>query len=195
MTKHVVFDVESIGLHGEGFAAGWVVLEESSGEFSLLSEGFGSCPPETADGDQAGRLWVAEHVCLSAARGYPLPRLCLDPVGLRDWFWEELSGLWQGGANLWADVPWPVEARFLHDCVEDEPSERRDRGPYPLLDVCSFKLAVTRASRLDAGQDSPAFLDQFRKLWPLEPKPISHHPLADARFSAVKLIHAIREAK
>lgn len=59
MDKFMVFDVESIGLHGEGFAVAWVVV---SREGERLGEGCIACPQDLCDGTAESRLWVGENV-------------------------------------------------------------------------------------------------------------------------------------
>lgn len=119
----MVFDVESIGLHGEGFAVGWVVVDGAGKELEAEAR---QCWQERADGCAAGRKWVMDNVPL---------RHALDsetPATIRTAFWNA----------------WPVEARFLAACVDDKRAASDDgdgprawEGPYPLVDVASVLLA------------------------------------------------------
>lgn len=52
MKPMMVFDVESLGLHGEGFAFGYVVLDGKTG--STVEEGIYSCPISEARFHVAG---------------------------------------------------------------------------------------------------------------------------------------------
>ena len=61
---YMVFDVESVGLHGEGFAVGWVVV---NGYGIHVQYGMLACDPRLAGGitpksDGASREWVANNV-------------------------------------------------------------------------------------------------------------------------------------
>ncbi len=215
MTRRMVFDVESVGLHGEGWAVGYMVLIDEK----TVDESWAYCNPGQASGAQAGRDWVAEHCpwgavgmhpAVRSEHGLPAGRRFLNPVEVRRWFWERWLEQRAAGAELWADVPWPVEARFLAACVEDGldwsahgPSAlvaaeggdvnlpavtREAEAPYPLLDVRSLVEAV-------------AIMDRGRPVQ-LEDEPteddaptLVHHPLSDARQSAKKLLQVERLLK
>jgi hypothetical protein len=178
----MVFDVESVGLHGEGFAVGWVVVDRAGKE---LGEGRSDCYPERARGGRDGRDWVAANVP---------HRYCLDrytPAHVRDAFWSSWLEWKAKGATLAAECPWPVEARFLAACVDDAiPSvcgERPDDGPrgwdgpYPLVDVSSVRLA--------AGFNPVGIFERLPSELP------AHDPVADARQSARLLIEALDRAE
>jgi len=45
------FDVESVGLHGQGFAVGWVVLQDGQ----EVSSGYAACPIDAAKGARSDR--------------------------------------------------------------------------------------------------------------------------------------------
>ena len=168
--KRVVFDVESVGLHGEGFAVGWVVLDESGAEVSCGSY---TCPIDHASAGTADdRAWIEANV-VPVLDTYTH----LAPYGVREDFWEMYQALKaEGPVELWADCPWPVEARFLNACVQRNTEERNWQGPYPLLDVG----VMMRASGIDAMATHPRLPGE-------EP---AHNPLADARQSARLLLEA-----
>ncbi len=162
----MVFDVESVGLHGEGFAFGFVVID---GLGSEIQSGLFTCPFEDARGSSASRKWVDENVPKLVGIG-----LCEDTFELRLKFWDAWMN-WKGkGAILAADCSWPVEANFLSQCVEDQPREREWQGPYPLIDIGSVVLAN--------GGDPLAKFPRKENELP------EHDPLADARQSARILI-------
>jgi hypothetical protein len=150
----LIFDIESVGLHGEGFAFGLVLVE--NGE--VTNEALAWCHPDRAIGDPEGRRWADENVVPELVRATAVwthP----DPRELRSEFW----GLWRGakdklGAVLMADVPWPVEANWLTACIADDVLARRWEGPHPLLDAGTLRFA---------GQAKPA--------------EDIHNPLEDAR--------------
>lgn len=174
----MVFDVESVGLHGEGFAVGYVVIERDK----EVESGYFHCWPDAARGDADGRAWIAENVVpilegSGLAQTYSDGLRSPDPKQVRNAFWAAWRGWKAKGAILAADCPWPVEARFLIACVEDDPAPRNWSGPYPLIDVASVRLA--------AGLDPLGAEERLDR-----EKPI-HHPLADARQSARLLIEAL----
>lgn len=160
MKLYFVFDVESIGLHGEGFAVGGGVYLEDG---SALSEFRFACPVDSAFGDNDGRRWVKEN-CPVFEITHRNPRL------MRDAFWEAWAEAHMRGAVMAADCPWPVEARFVAQCVTEEINEREGLGPYPFIDIGSVLLAK--------GKDP---LGVFERTTSELPK---HDPLADARQSA-----------
>ena len=175
MSLYMVFDVESIGLHGEGFAVGWVVVNERG---QTLDEGRLCADPTMASGRESCRKWVAENVP-------PMERSHVSAEGMRLDFWAKWLHWKRQGALLCADVAWPVEARFLSDMIreashfqDNNETEVEFAGPYPLIDISSVRLA----KGLDPLADNPRN--------PLE-LPI-HDPLCDARQSARLLIEALK---
>lgn len=162
MHKFMVFDVESIGLHGEGFAVGWVIIQDGQ----EVGSGRLTCPPAQASGTNLDRKWVDTNIP-------PIPITHKHPQDIRDEFWLTWCAT---DCLLVADCPWPVEARFLAACVDDD-SSRYWGGPYPLIDVASVRLAVGMEP-LATGLRLPNEL------------PI-HDPLADARQSARLLMEAL----
>jgi hypothetical protein len=158
--RYMVFDVESVGLHGEGFAFGFIVVDENGAE---LRTGYDACPPETAEGSDESRRWIGENLPY-------LPPTCASPREVRARFWKAWEEERAKGAVLVAENGWPVEARFLAACIDDDPTERIPGGPFPLHEVSTALLAT--------GQDPMAEYD--RKLDELP----RHHPVADARQSA-----------
>lgn len=168
MNRYLVIDVESIGLHGEGFAvAGVLLAADGRTEWEFCY----SCPPETATGPDNSRTWVAENVT-------GLTHAYTNPRQLRDEFWRVWCGLKEQGVLLTAECCWPVEARFLAQCVDDDMERREWGGPYPLHDVASFMEATgtdPMAPKKRTGKETPA-----------------HNPLCDARQSARLLLEALK---
>lgn len=162
----LVFDVESVGLHGEGFAVGWVVWDQKRG---YVADGYVACDPDAANGTEEAREWVRANVKVKPDRA--------DPRGVRDFFWTVWRDWAAEGAVLAADVAWPVEARFLADCISDVPTEREWLGPYPLIDIASVRLA--------AGFDPLGTYDRLPNELP------EHNPLNDARQSMRLLLEAL----
>jgi hypothetical protein len=175
----MVFDVESIGLHGEGYAVAWVVIDRTGQELEARRE---SCPTDAASGYDSGRNWVRNNCP-------PLPPTQMTPAQIRQEFWAAWTRWKARGAMLIADCGWPVEARFLAACVDDvRPVQRGGRamaegtrdfgGPYPLHELASVMVG--------AGMNS---WERPRRLPEELPE---HDPLADARYSARLLALALR---
>lgn len=164
--RAAVIDVESIGLHGEAFAVAAVGIT-ADGVFAELCY---SCPPDTAAGTVDDRFWVAGNV----------PRLQIthaNPKEMRQAFWEKLQVWKEEGSMLFADCTWPVEARFLCDCVSDDPLARNWEGPYPLMDLAPI-LWVNG-------------INPLTPLARLSGEMPFHHPLTDARQSARLLLEVL----
>jgi hypothetical protein len=176
----LVFDVESVGLHGDAFAFGYVVLDTATG--AELDSGLVQMDPGRAPlGLPDDRAWVAEHVMPAlGARWGAQGGVAETAAHLRGRFWAVWDTWRAHGAWVAADCPWPVEARFLSQCVADHPHQRAGHGPYPLIDVASVRLA--------AGLD-PLGTDERRP----DEQP-AHNPLADARQSARLLREALADA-
>lgn len=174
MVKHdqqlyMVFDVESVGLHGEGFAVGWVIVRRDGGEIARAEYG---TDPGLARGDADDLAWVREHC--QTMNNVPAEN---GPYWVRERFWEAWEYAKERGAVLAAEVAWPVEANFLSACIADDPERRKWNGPYPLLDVSSVRLA--------AGFDPTKSVPRHSGELP------EHNPLADARQSSRLLLTSL----
>lgn len=169
----MVFDVESIGLHGEGFAVGWTIINEFGVE---ITSALIACDPDAAEGLPTNRQWIKENVPTFYSLIY-----CDKPEDVREKFWAEWENWKQKGAVLFAECAWPVEANFLEACVLTHLNKREFQGPYPLHEIASFMQA--------AGMNPMA-------TYPREPRELpAHNPLADARQSARLLMTAFRSLK
>jgi hypothetical protein len=165
--RFFVVDVESIGLHGEGFAVGIVVVGVS-GEF-YEARAF-SCPPAAAQGEPEGREWVHKNVPM-------LVQTAETPQHMRAQFWTVWDHWRRRGAKMVADCAWPVEARFLNACIDDD-LRRHWNGPYPLLELASFLVAIGK--------------DPLKEYPRMDDEPL-HNPLGDARQSARTLVYCLNE--
>lgn len=164
-----VIDVESIGLHGEAFAvAGGIYRGAGAPQEEFLF----ACPPDRCRGIRGDRLWIKENVRLPEPT-HPSPR------AMRDAFWECWVQIRRDGAMMVADCAWPVEARFLCQCIDDAPEKRSWEGPYPLLDVASILWV--------AGMEPPGDYERLPAESP------AHCPLADSRHSARLLREALHK--
>jgi len=169
---YFVWDAESIGLYGESFAYGYVVIEpDGRGGYETMEEGGACCAPVNATGIHDDRMWVAENVKTDGLDEV------LSTTTLRERFWETWQR-WRGRAVMVADCPVPVEADFLARCVrQGNVAKRAWEGAYPFLDVGSIRHAVG----LSATESCERLPDE-------QPE---HHPLMDARQSARLLIEAL----
>lgn len=163
---YFVLDVESIGLHGEGFAFGYVVIDDKGDVVDFGSSAF---DPQYAKGTPADHEWVVANV------PYQPPRMLSAPA-LRYRFWDNWCKWQSQGAVMCADVTWPVEARFLAACIDDDP-RRAELAPYPLLDI----VLILFAAGIDPLTSHPR----------LDHELPAHTPLNDARQSARLLAKAL----
>ena len=167
-----VFDVESIGLHGEGFAVAGG-LYSSTGE--AIREFAYHCSPSEADGLPDDREWVAKNVTLHSSSIEQA-----NPFLVRERFWNDwVHAKTAFKAAMFVECGWPVEAAFLEACIKDHPETRNWDGPYPMHEIASVLLA--------AGMDPMATYERQPSEMP------AHEPLADARQSARLLATALQK--
>lgn len=155
---YMVFDVESVGLHGEGFAYGFVVTNHEM----MVAEGSAACNPENAIGLPESLKWVKANVSS--------PETMKSPIEVRNEFWSAWMRWKKEGAILVADCAWPVEAKFLAQCVSDDIHIREWNGPYPLHDLATMLLMKG--------------VDPLRKFPRRDDELPEHNPINDARQSA-----------
>lgn len=171
MTRYFVFDVESIGLHGEAFAVGGGVYLENGAaqwEFRFATDA-ASCSGTVED-----RKWVNEHV--------PVIEITHRSARqMRDAFWDQWLKAKAEGALMAVECGWPVEARFLAQCIDDDAEARKWSGPYPLHEIASYLAA--------SGRDPMATYERLPSENP------AHDPLADARQSARLLAESLERLK
>ena len=167
MSKFFVFDVESVGLHGEAFAVGGVVVARDG---TRESEFLFTCPSAVCKGSDDDREWVTKNVA-------PMPVTHGTPKEIRYAFWEKWLKAKANGALMAADCLWPVEARFVIECINDNPEARKWEGPYPFVEISTMIMA--------AGYDPLANHPR------LEDETPAHHALFDARQSARLLVGAM----
>ena len=166
-------DCESVGLHGETYAYGYVLITEQG---ETLETGYGGCASILAEGNQDDRRWVEKNI------DPHLPEPTAESIfDLRSKFWDVWSKHKNNGVILAADCLWPVEAKFLLECVRDNPPARSFDGPYPFIDISSVLLA--------AGKDPIGDYEREEDELPV------HNPLADAKQSARLFIEALDKLK
>jgi len=168
----LVIDVETIGLHGPAFAVGFVLMN-FYGE--ITNEGLYAVKPDSVVYDDPdGLRWALENVHIDE-RYYNCT--FLEEVRSRFWsFWLEA----RSRSVMAADVNWPCEANFLSACVREHTGSTWV-GPYPLLDIASFRIGH---GDIDAMKSERRLQNEL---------PI-HNPLCDARQSARQLSYTIKNS-
>ena len=167
---YFIFDVESIGLHGEGFAVAGGIY---SRDRKCLKEFAFHCDGNEARGTDSDREWIAANVTV-----HPSSILEVNPQSVRSAFWTSwMIAKLKYGAVMFVECGWPVEAAFLEACIDDDPEVRNWEGPYPMHEIASFIAA--------SGLDPMATYERMENELP------SHEPLADARQSARMLFDAL----
>lgn len=168
----LVLDVETVGLFGEPFAFGAVVLNGKTLETEV--EVFVACPFSAAKGPPDDKAFVEKEVAPAVYLSDKIPphRAVTTPDHLRDQF-AELWQHWQArGAVIVGDHIFPCEAEFLSGMwVERKVSGKAEvPSPYPVLDIASMLAMYGR----DPVQEFERELEELPR----------HNPLADARQSA-----------
>ena len=167
----MIIDVESIGLHGEGFAVGFVVINSDDGE--VIEEGLYCCDPKEAWGhyNEANSEWVEKNI----------PKMefnCKNPEEVRDKFWNKWIEWKEKNTALVGECIWPVEANFISACIGDNEEDREWKGPYPLYDISAMLLMIG--------------IDPLETLPRKENELPEHDPLNDARQS-MRILNDIME--
>lgn len=162
-----VFDVESIGLHGEAFAVAGGIYTET-GEAIRGSEFKYSINRHLLDGTDDDHKWVEENIPAIPVTHARAGDMMTD-------FWQRWLSAKAHGAFMAVECGWPVEARFLNACIDAGIGGRWD-GPYPLHEIANEMRA--------SGMDPMATYDRLPSEMP------KHDPLADARQSARLLAEA-----
>jgi hypothetical protein len=160
-TPFFIFDVESIGIHGESFAVAGGVYVDGREERSF----FFSMDPDRLLGEETDRIWIKSNV------PYVKPNCSLQFSMLNDFYFElDTCRSMYPDLVVCAECVWPVEANFLSKVIAVNPVVRKWDGPYPLIDITSIMYA--------AGLDP-------METWEREPAELpAHNPLCDVRLSA-----------
>lgn len=166
MGKNIfMFDAESNGLQGDAFAFGAVVMDPESGK--VIDSCEGRCPI-------VGKVdsFVTERVLPSLSN---MSTDCETGLDMRNKFWDFLQQH-KETSNIWTDCQWPVEARFLLACVDDDKGGKRDFcGPFPLYDLSNF---------VDPNMNREKYAGNL-----ITGKSVrKHHPVWDSEVSALCLI-------
>ena len=166
------FDVESNGLHGEAFSVAGVLMDS---DHKILSQFVSRCAiigPVDA--------WVSENV-LGPMKD--IAETDIDARAMRDRFWD-----WYVTAKVQAQIivaanPYPVEARFLIACQEDDMPARGFDHPFPYYDLSSMLYTM--------GYTTPAKRRAYVEQAVRGASGDSHNPLWDAKATAMAAIQAL----
>lgn len=168
--KLLSFDIESNGLQGPAFAVAAVLMDD---KLRVLDEFVGRCPIRTQIDP-----WVEENVLPPMAG---IPTGYRSALAMRTAFWQWFTAADARAQNVVVDNPYPVEARFLIACQEDDLKARYFEHPFPLLDLGTMLFSI--------GATTPAKRQAY-KLAALEAagaaeNPLVHNPRWDAWAAAV----------
>lgn len=173
-TKLLCFDLETNGLHGDAFAAGAVVV----GADGYIHDEF------TARCRIVGQVdaWVEKNV-LPAIKDMSITHKTYKD--LRGAFWQWYLKAEQNSDYVLVSNGYPVEYRFLLKCQEENLEERYWQHPFPLLDLASLLIQVG---------DEPASKSKLQSEIGKEGNYSKHHPLHDAKVSALSAFEAFRRS-
>ncbi|HEV2412240.1 MAG TPA: hypothetical protein VGS28_00340 [Candidatus Saccharimonadales bacterium] len=171
--KVLSFDIESNGLHGPAFSVG-AVLVDSDGR-KVIDDFVARCPI-VGDVDE----WVSTNVLPVTTN---IKEDCKDDRELRDKFWT-----WYTNAKAQADIvvaanPYPVEARFLIACQDDDIEKRYWGHPFPLLDLGTMLYTIGLKSSEQRGE----YISKVVK----DRKALVHNPRWDAEAAALAALHVL----
>lgn len=160
--KYLVFDVESAGLLGTGFAVGYAIVDDESG--MTLASDWRSSGLDSVQCSNANREWLMENLAPEVL--FPDAEHLLSLGELRKWFIALVEE--HRDCAPTSDCGVPVESNFLRDC---------GLNPYPLHEIATALLL--------AGRDPVGTFDRL----PFElPK---HHPMMDSRQSGRILLECV----
>jgi hypothetical protein len=165
-------DVESNGLHGDEFAVGAVLMKLDG---TIVDEYSARCPIE-GDVDP----WVRKNV-FPAMKDFSETHS--DAKSMRTDFWAWYKQARDKADYMVASNGYPVEARFLLKCQDDDIEERYWDHFFPILDLASLLIQVgikplAIRKRLIADQ--------------LEGKDEQHNPHWDAWIAVLVAIKAFK---
>ncbi|MFI5240151.1 MAG: hypothetical protein ACHQUB_00360 [Candidatus Saccharimonadia bacterium] len=134
ITRDTIFlsiDVESNGLQGDAFAVGAVLLRADN---TKLDDFLGRSPI-------TGKLdpWVKKNVLPPMKN---VPEDYKSAKDMRNGFWSWFRIAKERADYVLVDNGYPVEARFLITCQQDDLEDRYWDHPFPLLDVSSLLIQI-----------------------------------------------------
>lgn len=170
--KFLSFDVESNGLHGDAFAVAALLV---AADGSTEAEFVGRCPV-TGPLDS----WVEANVLPPMT---DIPETYTSFAELRAAFWSWYEQTKPAADYILANNPYPVEARFLLACQEDDPEHRYAEHPFPLIDLASLLIATGITTKTDK--------DAFMKAAIGDTPEAAHNPKWDAWATAKAALRAL----
>ncbi len=174
--KVLSFDVESNGLHGAAFAVAGVLMDANH---NILSQYVARCPIR-------GPIdtWVAENVLGPVANINQTHR---SGRAMRSDFWTWFLETKSQADLIVAANPYPVEARFLIACQEDDLPARGADHPFPYYDLPSMLYAL--------GITTPPQRRAFVAKSVGKATGDAHNPLWDAKATAMAALKIITAPK
>jgi hypothetical protein len=169
--KVLCFDIESNGLHGDAFAVAGVLMNSKR---EILSQFTSRCPiigPVDA--------WVSANVLGPMMN---MPDTAATARLMRDAFWDWYLQVKPQADMIVAANPYPVEARFLIDCQNDDLPAREFDHPFPYYDLSSLLYSH--------GFKTPTKRRDFVKKAVRGSSGESHNPLWDAQATAMAALSA-----
>ena len=174
-TRLLCFDVETNGLHGQAFAVGAVVIDvggKTHDEFTARIKIDGLVDS-----------WVENNVMpvisdMQISHG-SYKDMC-------DSFWKWFVDAQRESDYTLVSNGYPVEYRFLLDCQGADIESRYWEHPFPLIDLPSLLLGLGQLSETTKGKlAAEATKNEVFS---------AHHPLHDAKATALTAIEAFRQA-
>lgn len=173
--KIMIFDVESDGLFGEGFAVSAIILNIGVGDSCKIVDCLNvKCSIQIKDD------WVRENV---------LPHLdYMETVytvkEVRDRFYDFYKKYIYDLKHIYSDCNFPVETNFVSAMVMDNLQERQTEMPYPLEDICTRKNRdINRKQHYIQKNAQYIVMDVATRM------PQQHNPLWDCICSAYFLLN------
>lgn len=173
-TKILCFDLETNGLHGQAFAIGAVVMDGSGkvhDEFVARTRLKSEVDP-----------WVKQNVLPVIA---DLPVTYLNYETMREAFWRWYVKTEPETDYVLVSNGYPVEYRFLLDCQQANLEERYWQHPFPIIDLSSLLLAKGLLAESNKNKLVSRIITE-QKLKP-------HHPLHDAKITALTFFAALKQ--
>jgi len=174
MKNYFIFDVESVGLYGEGFAvAGGIYRRDGS---CIKEFAFHCFSGNASGGSFEDRQWINDNVTVHESSIE-----FNSPCRIQDVFWNEwIYANLIYDAVVFVECGFPVETNFVRVCIDNEMiSSRSQDSPYPMHEIATVMLC--------AGMDPMKTYDRLPNELP------AHEPLADSRLSARLLFEALNK--
>lgn len=174
-TKLLSFDIESNGLHGQAFAIGALIVDNSGKVFDEFIA--------RVDVQEEIDEWVAKNV-LPAMDNIHVTHGSYEDM--REAFWRWFVKAQEKSDYTLVSNGYPVEYRFLLDCQQADLEERYWQHPFPIIDVTSLLLTLR-----EFGEPSKQeILRKVQKNGNFK----THNPYDDAKVTALIACEAFKAA-